>query len=366
MRPIDENNTMQDISELGFDAFFESQMNDWPRPSLIPARVASEHRDRYEVWTEQEAYEARLAGKLRGRLGEIELPRAGDWLALDAIPEPGQTAVVEWVFRRKTVLTRGAAGQEAHGQVLAANVDVVFVVCGLDADYSPNRIERYVARIWASGAQPIVVLNKKDTCPDTDSRLAEIETRCPGVTVLATSAVLAEGLESLRQWIGRGQTGAFVGSSGAGKSTLINALAGEERMATQEVRAVDSRGRHTTTRRQLIRLPGGGLLLDTPGLRELQLPDDEGLRNVFADIQALASGCRYRDCLHGDEPGCAVKAAVTEGTLPAERYEHYRKLEREARAYQLRHDVYLRHKAARVWKSLDKEGKEIRRRKEGR
>jgi ribosome biogenesis GTPase len=357
---------MFEFSALGFGPFFEAQFSDESIRNLRPARIASEHRDRYEVWSDQGIGVARLAGRMRRDPDDSIKPCAGDWVGLRSELEPDRIAIIEHVLQRRTVFTRGSAGPEAHRQIIGANIDLVFVVCGLDGDYSIRRIERYLARIWASGAQPVIILNKSDVCSDTDLRMTEVEAHSPGVPVLIASAAQSLGLEPVRSMILPGLTAAFVGSSGAGKSTLINALVGEERMATRDVRADDSRGRHTTTRRQLVMLPGGGLLLDTPGMRELQLLDDEGLNAAFSDIEALAGKCHYRDCRHHNEPGCAVAAAVESGQLSPERWEHYLKLEREAHAYELRHDVHLKRQSERVWKGLKREGEIIRRHKEGR
>ncbi|MDD5224401.1 MAG: ribosome small subunit-dependent GTPase A [bacterium] len=289
----------------------------------------------------------------------------GDWVVLKEAPEPDRTTIIDHVLARRTVFTRGAAGREARAQVVAANVDLVFAVCGLDADFNVRRIERYLARIWASGAMPAVVLNKSDVCDSAAVRQAEVESHCPGVPVYVTSALRSEGIEAVRAGIRTGMTAAFVGSSGAGKSTLVNALLGEERMPTGEVRARDGRGCHVTTHRQIVSLPGGGLLLDTPGLRELQLVDEDGLDSVFEDIAALSEHCRFRDCRHDNEPGCAVREAVESGTMTAERLEHYRKLGREAQAYERRHDARLRKQTGRVWGQLYDEAKQLRRLKGG-
>jgi ribosome biogenesis GTPase len=210
-----------------------------------------------------------------------------------------------------------------------------------------------------------VILNKVDLCRDLGGRLAEMDRRCRGVPVHVTNALHREGIGTVHARIEGGMTVALVGSSGAGKSTLINALSGEERLPTAEVRASDGRGRHTTTRRQLVLLPGAGLLLDTPGMRELRLVDDDGLDAVFGDVAALAGACRYRDCRHDTEPGCAVKAAIASGALEAGRLEHYRKLEREARAYELRRDVRKRREAERAWGQLSDEAARLRRWKGG-
>jgi ribosome biogenesis GTPase / thiamine phosphate phosphatase len=249
--------------------------------------------------------------------------------------------------------------------VVAANVDLVLVVCGLDEDFGIRRIERYLARVWASGAQPMVVLNKSDVCEDAATRVSEVESHCPGVPIHVTSALQSEGVEAMSACIHDGMTVALVGSSGAGKSTLVIALLGEQRMATGEVRARDGRGCHVTTHRQLVLLPGGGLLLDTPGMRELQLVDDEGLDSVFSDIAALARQCRFRDCRHDAEPGCAVQEAVGSGDLAPDRLEHYRKLELEARSFERRHDVRLQRQAGREWGQLSDEVARLRRWKGG-
>ena len=360
-----ENVVVHELSALGFGPFFEEQLGRRDFGEAVVARVAAEHRGVYEVWSPAGAGPARLAGRLRVELDEGGFPGVGDWVVLREAPAPDRAAVIDRVLARRTVFTRGAAGQEARAQVVAANVDIVFVVCGLDEDFSVRRIERYAARVWASGARPLIVLNKADLCGEAEARAAEVEGRCPAVPILPTSALRAEGLAAVRSAIGDGTTAAFVGSSGAGKSTLVNALLGEERMPTGEVRRRDGRGRHTTTHRQLVLLPGGGLLLDTPGMRELQLVDDDGLDAVFAEIAALAAQCRFRDCRHDGEPGCAVRRAVKTGELAAERLEHYLELEREAQAYAERHDVRLRRQEGRMWGQLHREAARLRRWKGG-
>lgn len=355
-----EDVIVYEISALGFGPFFEQQLQASGNDKLIPARVAAEHRGAYEVWSATGSGRAELAGRLRVQIPEAGSPGVGDWVVVNEAPGPGRTAIIERVLERRTVFTRGAAGREARAQVVAANVDLVFAVCGLDADFSVRRIERYLARIWASGALPSVVLNKADVCADPWSRVAEVERHAVGVPIHVISALRAEGIEAVRACIHDGMTVALVGSSGAGKSTLVNALLGEERMRTGEVRARDGRGCHVTTHRQLVLLPGGGLLLDTPGMRELQLLDDDGIDSVFGDIAALAGRCRFRDCGHDSEPGCAVKAAVESGELDADRFEHYRKLEREAQANELRHDEHRRRQAERVWGQLSDEVAQLR------
>jgi len=353
---------LHELTQLGFNQFFDNQLND---TKAIPARIAAEHRGRYEIWSAAGTGYAKLAGRLLSELSAETFPGVGDWVTLDSAPDPDRTSLITGVLDRRTAFTRVAAGREAKSQVIAANVDVMFVVTGLDEDYNLRRIERYLAPIWAGGANPVVVLNKADTCDDAEARVLEVEASAPGVTVLAVSALKADGLEPIRRQLPVGVTGAFVGSSGVGKSTLLNALMGEEHMATGEVRAYDSRGRHTTTHRQMFLIPNGGLVIDTPGMRELSLVDEQGIDAVFRDIERLGASCRFRDCTHGNEPGCAVREAISTGELPAERWEHYLKLEKEARANELRRDVRLRRETEREFSKRIANHQKLHRRLKG-
>ncbi len=356
---------MYEPSSLGFGPFFVSQLESGDGGDTVPARIAAEHRGAYEVWSRAGASPARLAGRLRRELEGRALPGVGDWVILAGAPRADEPVVIERVLERRTLFTRGAAGRAARVQVVAANVDLVFVVCGLDEDFNLRRLERYLARVGASGAEPVAILSKADLCADVADRVAELERRVGGVPVLVTSALGREGLEAVRARVPAGATVALVGSSGAGKSTLVNALLGEERLPTGPIRASDGRGRHVTTHRQLVLLPGGGLLLDTPGMRELALSDEDGLDLAFADLTALAARCRYRDCRHEAEPGCAVRAAVESGALDPEQVEHHQQLAREARAFELRHDPRRRRQEARRWNQLADELARLRRFKGG-
>ncbi len=336
---------MHELHSLGFGPYFEEQLSD---EEAIPARIAGEHKQGYIVWHSAGESFARLAGRLSRGLEGVAYPGVGDWVTLKAIPEPGHTAVVDRVLTRRTVFSRGAAGAQGRQQVIAANVDIVFIVTGLDANYNVRRIQRYLARVGASGARPVVVLNKADACDDVAGRLAEVELAAPGAMVIATSARLERGLERIVEQLRPGVTAAFVGSSGAGKSTLINALLGEEKLRTGEVRADDGHGRHTTTHREMLVFPSGGLLIDTPGMRELALPDEEGIDSVFPRIEELSLRCRFVDCTHQSEPGCAVRQAVESGELPADGVEHYLQLRAEARANALRLDERARRQGERT------------------
>ncbi|MDQ3170975.1 MAG: ribosome small subunit-dependent GTPase A [Acidobacteriota bacterium] len=307
---------------------------------LEPARVALELNHIYRVWTDTGEVLAEATGKLRHEAaGQHELPAVGDWVALRASPE-GSHARIEAILPRKSAFTRKVAGSETKRQVVAANIDTVFLVSALDRDFNPRRVERYLLLTAQSGATPVVILNKADLA---GSHLQEatgvIAAIARAVPVLPLSAKSGLGLDALDPYLARGQTVALLGSSGVGKSSIINALAGNEMLKTRAVRPSDDRGRHTSTHRQMVRLPGGALLIDTPGMRELQLWDVGGsLDEAFDDIDALAAGCRFRDCRHRQEPGCAVKAAAVAGTLPADRLEAYLKLQAERDEFEARHD----------------------------
>jgi ribosome biogenesis GTPase len=270
--------------------------------------------------------------------------------------EAGRRAVVQAVLPRRTAFVRRAAGERTVAQVLAANVDTAFLVMGLDGDYNLRRIERALVLAWESGASPVVLLNKADVCDDVDRRRAETEAVAQGVPVRVLAAKAGQGLERLAPWLVPGQTVVLLGSSGVGKSTIVNRLLGREKQRTREVLAADQRGRHTTTHRELVVLPGGALLIDTPGLRELQLWSDDGagLDAVFGDVHELASACRFTNCRHASEPGCAVRAAVEEGRLDPARLDSFRRLQAELRALEIREDPLKRRAERGRWKAIYK------------
>lgn len=319
----------------------------------VPARVIREDRDRYHLLGES----GEIAGELSGRLrhdacGRGDLPAVGDWVAV----RPGEgLAVIVRVLPRTSAFVRKMAGETTEEQIVAANVDTVFLVAGLDLDFNVRRIERYLTAAWESGANPVIVLNKADLASDLEALVAETESVAAGVPVVAVSAATREGLEGLSPWLLPGRTVALLGSSGVGKSTIINALLGEERQATGAVREHDSRGRHTTTHRELVPLPAGAVLLDTPGIRELQLwGDASSADGAFPEITALAEQCRFGDCGHRGEPGCAVLAAVASGALDEERLASWRKLQRELRWLATRQDARARAAEQAKWKQITK------------
>jgi ribosome biogenesis GTPase / thiamine phosphate phosphatase len=328
--------TTFDLHDVGWDTSWEDAFEPYARQQLIPARVAVRHHGPCELLTER----GPLGGLPSGRLTDEELPAVGDWVA--ARPQPGeQKAVIEAVLPRRTAFTRKEAWRRTVEQVVAANVDTVFLMSSLGPDLNARRLERYLVGAWESGAQPAIVLTKADLEPEHTEAVLEVEAIAFGVPVHVISAVSGEGLDTLRPYLGRGRTVALLGSSGVGKSTLVNRLAGRELLATREVRA-DGRGRHATTHRELVLLPGGGLLLDTPGMRELQLwAGEEALDGTFEDVSELAVRCRFADCAHEREPGCAVHAALRDGSLSHGRWESYRKLQRELRALEVRRSKRL-------------------------
>jgi ribosome biogenesis GTPase len=318
-------------------------------PGLVPGRVAAAHRAAFDVWTETGSVRSRLPGRLLHDGLDVGV---GDWVGLS-------DGLIRAVLPRRSAIVRTAAGLTTSAQTLAANVDVAFVVSSLGPDLEPRRIERYLVTIWESGAAPEIVLTKADRLDDPWPLVAEVESVGIGVPVHVVSALTGEGCDVLRSRIDAGTTAVLLGSSGVGKSTLVNLWLGEEVMVTRETREDDDEGRHTTTHRQLLELPGGGLVIDTPGLRELQLWDvgSAALDATFADVEELAAGCRFADCTHAHEPGCAVLAAVETGELPRERLQSWRKLQRELHAIALRHDALLRKEELRKRKVRAREGR---------
>lgn len=321
---------------------------------LVPGRVIVQQRGLYGLATEAGEVRAEISGKLARDAEAGGYPAAGDWVAASAAGRD-ELAIIHHVLPRRTAFTRRAAGTLGGVQVIAANVDVAFLTASLNADLNPRRVERYLASAWQSGAAPVILLTKADLCDDVEGEVARIETIAVGAPVHAISSVTGRGLEALKTYLAPGRTAVMVGSSGAGKSTLVNALVGSDRMVTQAIREDDGRGRHTTSHRELILLPGGGLLLDTPGMRELGLWEaEEGLAATFDDIEALAAQCKFSDCGHGNEPGCAVRAALEDGALDDERWRGYRKLQRELAHVDAKEDPALRAARRRQWVLITK------------
>ena len=339
-----------DLFELGWNAHFEQHMETHRAAGLVPGRVAVQHRGGYVVYTEAGETSARLPGRMRNEGGDI--PAVGDWLALRPLPnEPA--AVVEAILPRTSKFSRQEAGKVTREQVLAANVDVALLVAALNQDLNPRRLERYITTAWSGGASPVIVLTKPDLCDDVARAMAEVETVALGIPVHVVNGLTGEGAGDLGSYLDGNKTVALLGSSGAGKSTLLNNLAGSTVQRVQDIRD-DGKGRHTTTERHLFPLPGGGLVLDTPGMRELQLWVNDGMDQTFADVTELAEGCRFTDCTHEREPGCAVIAAHEDGRLPPERLTSYRKLQRELHHLRLKQDRRAAAEQRRQWRVLSK------------
>lgn len=326
-----------DLASLGWDTRLDEAFATHREAGLSPARVVLEHTHIYRVATGLGELLARVSGRLRHQaVTRAEFPAVGDWVAVATQDGAGDARIVA-VLPRRSRFSRHAAGDPTEEQVVAANIDTVFLVAGLDGDFNPRRIERYLVVAAESGAAPVIVLNKADRASDPEERARAVQGLAGATPVHVVSCRAPQSLEVLRQYLGPGRTAALLGSSGVGKSTIVNRLIGEERLATQDVRASDSRGRHTSTARQLVRIPNGGVIIDTPGMREVQLWDTgDGPGAAFADLEALAGQCRFRDCRHLREPGCAVQHAIAAGTLHPGRLESYHKLQGE-QAEQARH-----------------------------
>jgi ribosome biogenesis GTPase len=318
------------LHELGWGPYFAALWEERVQAGWVAARVVSQQRGLWRVAGDFAESWAEASGTLRAA-AEVggEWPAVGDWVAAEMLSGGGRP-LIQKVLARRSKFGRKVAGKRLEEQVIAANVDTAFVVVALDNDFNVRRLERYLAQTFESGAKSIVVLNKADDCEDVAGRIAEVESIAGGVPIFAVSARTGDGLNALDGFLASGQTVVLLGSSGVGKSTLLNHFLKRDAQAVQAVRASDSRGRHTTTSRELFALPGGALLIDTPGLRELQLwGDAEGVEQAFADIEELAAQCKFGNCGHSNEPGCAVQAALSEGRLDAGRVESWRKLERE-------------------------------------
>jgi ribosome biogenesis GTPase len=331
------------LEVLGWDERVAAAFAPHAARGLEPARVALEHQHIYRLYTRDGECLARVRGRMRHQAEAREaFPAVGDWVAIDGnetrTNSAEREAAIDAVLPRHSRFSRKSAGDLTEEQVIAANIDVVFLVSGLDHDFNLRRIERYLVTAWDGGAQPVILLNKSDLVPDAVARVDEVCAIASGAPVHAISTKDGTGLEVFDAYLRLGVTAAFLGSSGVGKSSLINALLGETRQRVADVREKDSRGRHTTTNRELLILPRGGLIIDTPGMREMQLW--EGTLDAFQDIQEIGTACHFRNCRHEQEPRCAVRAAADEGRLAPARLASYQKLQRELEHQVVRQDQY--------------------------
>lgn len=349
------------LKEYGWNENWEVVFKKLAVGEQRPGRISMEQKGSYRLITEHGELHGEVSGRFRHEaLGYDAYPSVGDWVIADMRPSEGK-AIIHAVLPRESKFSRKVAGALTQEQVMAANFDHVLIVNSLNKDFNLRRMERYLTMAWESGAMPVIVLSKKDLCDDVDNKIKEVEAITFGVPVIAVSAVTGEGADELRGILAPGRTVAILGSSGVGKSTLTNMLAGEEIMVTSEIREDDSRGRHTTTFRNLVKLPGGGMVIDTPGMRELQLwESDSGLQGTFEDVESLGNSCRFRDCTHENEPGCAVIEAVRNGLMPAARLDSYRKLKKELRFIENKHNQSLRLAERKSVRNLSKDIKRIK------
>lgn len=318
------------LEDLGWNSFFENAFEQYREQNYAVMRIARENREQYIALSEAGEFSCEVSGKFRYEATvKSDFPAVGDWVVTSVLPGENK-AVIHTVLPRKSAFSRNAAGEKTEEQIVAANINTVFIVTGLDENFNLRRIERFLSLAWESGAIPVILLSKADLCEEPELRKSEVESIAVGVDVYVLSAVEHDGLENIEKYIQPGRTVAFLGSSGVGKSTIINTLLGKENQKVSEVSSLGSRGRHTTTYRELILLPQGGMVVDTPGMREVQLwGDEDTLRQTFDDIEELAQNCKFRDCRHENEPGCAVQQAIADGTLEPSRLESYFKLRKE-------------------------------------
>ena len=345
------------LNKLGFTSYFSEQVKDIQDQDnkAVVARVVLEHKHSYRVIGEAGEWLATVSGNFAYNAhGRGDYPAVGDWVIAEQMPGE-ERAIIHKLLQRKSVFTRKVAGLEVEEQIVAANVDIVLLVMSLNADFNIRRLERYIVAAWDSGAKPVIVLTKADLCEHIDSYVQEVESVAFGIDIIVTSAVTGEGLDTLRAIFTDGVTGALLGSSGAGKSTIMNALLKTDYMKVSGIREDDAKGRHTTTHRELVMLETGGCLIDTPGMRELQLwNQSDSLATSFQDIEELAKQCHYRDCKHKNEPYCAVRQAITDGLFGEDRLQSYFKLQRELAYIERKANVQAKLAEQRKWKKIAK------------
>lgn len=348
---------MTTLKSLGYNEFFRNQFDEYKNQNLIPGRVSAENKTNYLIHTEFGEITGEVTGKLLFTAeSNAQLPKVGDWVLLNYF-EDEKKGVIQNILTRKTKLSRKSAGNKTEEQVFAANIDVVFIVHPVDHSFNKNKLERQLVAAYQSKAEPVVILSKSDLCENTEQILKRIQ-KDLNVKLIPTSVVSSEGIKEILEILEPGKTYILIGSSGSGKSTLINKLFGEEILKTNEVRIKDSKGKHTTTRREMIILPSGAILIDTPGVREIQLWNaDDGLSSAFSEFEGFENNCKYRDCSHTHEIGCAVIDALNKGLISKERYDNYLKMRKELQYLKTKQDFFAAKEKQKHYKEISKEVK---------
>lgn len=349
---------MNRLTLLGYNSFFEKQFADLNRTDLIPGRIAVENKNNFLVYTEKGELTAEISGNLLfNSESQSQLPKVGDWVALAEFEELG---IIHFVLERKSKLSRKVSDRKTAEQVLITNVDIVFIMQSANENFNLNRLERQASAVMNSRAEPVFILSKIDICENTDSLMSEINKRIKNLKIFPLSSIENMGIMEIKNFIREGDTHAIIGSSGVGKSTLINTLAEKEILKTQEIRESDSKGKHTTTRREMHILPGGGIIIDTPGLREFGLWDNaDGISKSFSEFEDYSEQCKYDDCTHTVEKGCAVIQAVESGEIPSERYNNYIKLRKELEYLETKTDIQKALEKKKKWKTIIKDYKKL-------
>lgn len=347
------------LEKFGWNSFFENQLRNCDKQLTI-GRVCSQHRTGYIVLTQFGEIQAELCGRLSHHGTKIDFPTVGDWVGLEEVHSDG-VSLIDFVFQRKTQLVRKQAGKQNAPQLIAANVDTVFLLSSFNEEFNIRRLERYLSVVYESGAKPVIVLTKADVCQDTSAIMESATTALPFVEIIPISSVKRENLDALTAHLTSGNTVACVGSSGVGKSTLLNTLMQDDLQATLPIRDTDAKGRHTTTHRELFQLPSGALFIDTPGMRELQIWEAQsGIEVAFEDVVLLSNGCKFRDCAHANEPGCAILSALESGELDAKRYKSFLKLKREDEFMERKNNKTQQIEEKEKWKKLSKMQRQTR------